>query len=219
MPGDILPSEQELAKHFVVSISTIRAAISELVLTGILVRKQGSGTYVATHDFHRERYYFSNLQDMNGRKVLTTRVIRSIQKIEASAEIVSLLQLSKRARAIYKVEATLNVKHSAAAIMTILLPVWLFAKFQERGLTQTEENLYAIFQKLYGITAIRMNETVYAGTANTSEARLLGLKKGAPTLHINRVTFTYNDIPIEIRNRTFDGKAYQYQFSQDHFSI
>jgi len=47
-PGTRLPTEKELAKRFGVSLITVRGCIGELVREGILVRRQGRGTFVAS---------------------------------------------------------------------------------------------------------------------------------------------------------------------------
>jgi DNA-binding GntR family transcriptional regulator len=46
--GEKIPSEAELIKKYNVSRITVRAAISELVEDGVLVRSQGKGTFVAS---------------------------------------------------------------------------------------------------------------------------------------------------------------------------
>ena len=48
-PGESIPSEIELASRFRVSQGTVRKAIDELAADNILVRRQGTGTFVATH--------------------------------------------------------------------------------------------------------------------------------------------------------------------------
>jgi GntR family transcriptional regulator len=49
-PGQAIPSEQELALRFNVSQGTVRKAIDEMAAENLLVRKQGKGTYVASHN-------------------------------------------------------------------------------------------------------------------------------------------------------------------------
>ena len=54
---DVLPNEIELAKIFNVSQGTIRRALKELVQEGILVRKQGKGTYVSSYEAEFDAFY------------------------------------------------------------------------------------------------------------------------------------------------------------------
>jgi len=48
-PGDVIPSEMDLAARFRVSQGTVRKAIDELAAENLVVRRQGKGTFVATH--------------------------------------------------------------------------------------------------------------------------------------------------------------------------
>jgi GntR family transcriptional regulator len=48
-PGDAIPSELDLASRFGVSQGTVRKAVQALAAENLLVRRQGSGTFVATH--------------------------------------------------------------------------------------------------------------------------------------------------------------------------
>jgi DNA-binding GntR family transcriptional regulator len=45
-PGQRLPSESELANEFGVSRATIRTVLAKLAVEGLILRKQGDGTYV-----------------------------------------------------------------------------------------------------------------------------------------------------------------------------
>jgi GntR family transcriptional regulator len=51
--GALLPSETELCSAFNVSRSTVRQAIGELEGDGLVIRKQGRGTYVAERKMRR----------------------------------------------------------------------------------------------------------------------------------------------------------------------
>ena len=59
VPGDLLPSESELCKALSISRSTVRQAIGALESEGLVVRRQGKGTFVAEPKVHRktERVY------------------------------------------------------------------------------------------------------------------------------------------------------------------
>ena len=59
-PGEAIPSEFELAARYEVSQGTVRKAIDELTTQNLLIRKQGKGTFVATH--HEEHHQFRFLR-------------------------------------------------------------------------------------------------------------------------------------------------------------
>ena len=55
-PGEPIPSEMELASRFQVSQGTVRKAIDELSTENLLLRRQGKGTFVATHAEQKVRF-------------------------------------------------------------------------------------------------------------------------------------------------------------------
>ena len=57
-PAEAIPSEQDLAARFKVSQGTVRKAIDELAAENLLVRRQGKGTFVATHAEQQIQYRF-----------------------------------------------------------------------------------------------------------------------------------------------------------------
>ena len=61
LPGEMIPSEMDLAARFEVSQGTVRRAIDELAAEHLLVRRQGKGTFVATHADPRAFFRFLRL--------------------------------------------------------------------------------------------------------------------------------------------------------------
>jgi GntR family transcriptional regulator len=65
-PGEAIPSEIELAARFQVSQGTVRKAVDELAAENLLLRRQGKGTFVATHLEPRVRFRFLRLAPNEG---------------------------------------------------------------------------------------------------------------------------------------------------------
>jgi len=61
-PGEAIPSEMDLAARYRVSQGTVRKAIDELSADNLLLRRQGKGTFVATHAEQQVQYRFLKLQ-------------------------------------------------------------------------------------------------------------------------------------------------------------
>ena len=69
VPGQRLPSEKELAQQFGVSVITVKKALASLTERGLVVRKQGKGTFVTTPKHTRDLRHiisFSEACQMNG---------------------------------------------------------------------------------------------------------------------------------------------------------
>ena len=65
-PGEAIPSEIELAGRYRVSQGTVRKAIDELSAENLVVRRQGKGTFVATHHEARVQFRFLKLMPDSG---------------------------------------------------------------------------------------------------------------------------------------------------------
>ena len=65
-PGEAIPSEMDLAARFRVSQGTVRKAIDELAAENLVVRRQGKGTFVATHAEQHVQYRFLKLMPDSG---------------------------------------------------------------------------------------------------------------------------------------------------------
>lgn len=63
-PGDKLPTERQLAKHYQVNRSTVVHALDELVSSGWILRKQGSGTRVTPGRFGSRQFLFSQWRSL-----------------------------------------------------------------------------------------------------------------------------------------------------------
>src|SRR6187431_1357294 len=77
-PGESIPSEMDLAARFRVSQGTVRKAIDELAAENLLLRRQGKGTFVATHSEQQVQYRFLKLKPDNGEAGGAAQAGRSI---------------------------------------------------------------------------------------------------------------------------------------------
>lgn len=213
-PGERIPPETELAKHLSVGISTVRAGIKDLTVAGLLIRRQGMGTFVTQHDYQSQQFRFSNIYNDKHKKILTNREILSMRRIRANRDIAQVLQLKNRdAVHVYAVSALLKIADHPIALMELLLPAWLFPRLVIENLRQTQENLYSVYQRMHEVTIVRMDERVSAREAEPDFVRLVGAREGEPVLHVQRVAYTFNNVPAEMRCRTYKASGYHYLFS------
>ena len=218
-PGAQLPTEHELAERFGVAVYTVRAGIGELVIAGILARRQGKGTFVARHDRDRQSNFYSKVFDDDNRKVITTNHrITTFRKQPADNRAMDLLRLDHRQKPfVYYWEAVLEEYDRAVGFRRVTMPAYLFPDLTVRVLREKQENMYAFYENLWGINVIRWEDRVRAARADAHMTKVLSVKHGAPLLQVDRISFTYNDVPVELRTRIFDGSRYHYQ--TDHLGI
>lgn len=215
-PGERLPAESELAELFGVAISTLRAGVKELTSAGVLIRRQGKGTFVAQHDPHSQHFRFSNIYGWQQGKISTRREIVSMRKVRADRETTELLRLGDTASPlVHHVVCTLHGGGAVVGIMEIMLPVSLFPRLKPKDFEPTTENIYSFYQRACGVTVLRMEERVSARTADADTAEILHLRRGHPLLQVERVAYTFNNVPVEVRRRTYEGQQHYYLFTHE----
>lgn len=214
-PGERIPTESQLAERFGVAVLTVRAGISNLVAGGILVRRQGSGSFVARHDRQRQRYQFTHVFHNDGTKAMPERKLLSFTRVvadEASARHLELAPDDKRP--LFRIECMMSVAERPIAIMDITVPVRLFTGLNARAIAGSDENLYAVYQSVCNVNVIRIREQIFAVAASARIARALGISTGVPVLRLDRTAYTYNDVPVEFRRRIHQASDYHYEIDE-----
>ena len=92
-PGEMIPSEVDLAARFKVSQGTVRKAIDELSAENLVVRRQGKGTFVATHHEERAHFRFLRLMPDAGDAHNPDNKIIEVKRLRAPADVARLLDM------------------------------------------------------------------------------------------------------------------------------
>lgn len=213
-PGEQLPTEPELAARFGVAIPTVRAGAADLVAAGVLIRRQGKGTFVARHSSSAQEFRFSNIFNARNENISTRRTRVSVRKVKPDADIAHVLALDVRDPGlVQRVDAILEADGTPVGLMDLVLPLPLFAKLTKADLEQSADNLYSVYQRVCGVTVLRMEERIYARTADKDTARALQVKIGHPIIVVDRLAYTFDERPVEIRRRSFEGLQHYYLFT------
>ena len=93
-PGESIPSEQDLAAQFSVSQGTVRKAIDELAGENLVVRRQGKGTFVATHtETKSSMFRFLRVRRNDGQDEYPASELLDVKRGRVSAEVARSLDL------------------------------------------------------------------------------------------------------------------------------
>ena len=177
-PGDIIPSEIQLARELNVSQGTVRKAITELVENNVLVRRQGRGTFVATHDGERALFHFFHIVNDNGTKTLPECKTLSCRRKRASRVQASKLNLSSGVEVVY-IERIRYLDDRPTILERIVLPTEYFPDLGKPKNCDLPNTLYEMYEANYGITIHRADEQLRAVAATDREASFLGVKFSA----------------------------------------
>jgi GntR family transcriptional regulator len=209
-PGEIIPSEVELAGRYKVSQGTVRKAIDELAAENLVVRRQGKGTFVATHSEERAQFRFLRLLADDGVEHPHVSRVLECRRLRAPAEIARQLDL-KPADPAVQIRRLIEFDGEATVFDEIWLPGSLFRGLTFERLNEYKGPFYAMLESDFGIRMIRAAEKVRAVAADAAVAELLGVPTGEPLLSVERLAYTYGDKPVEVRRGWYVTKRYYYQ--------
>ena len=197
-PGAAIPSEMELAARFGVSQGTVRKAIDELAAENIVVRRQGKGTYVATHSEETVKLRFLRLVAADGSNELLDNKLLSCERAKAPANIARMLDI-KTGSAVIEIKRLLLFSGKPQILDRIILPAAAFKGINTERIEAFNGSMYRMYETLLGIHMVRSEERLTAVGADADVAAALNLKSGTPLLSIERVSYTYGDKPMEWR--------------------
>jgi len=196
-PGYRLPSESELCRHFGLSRTTIRQALSRLEQEGLISRRKGQGTFVAESRprswlLQSSAGFFEEEVERMGRSV-TSVVRRTVVRGSLPPWAVAALGLAgaeggtlERVRSIDGLVAMVNVNHLPPGLAELVLP-----------LRDPNESLYQRLRERAGVEAAGGRRMLEAVRAEEGLATLLEVPVGAPLVFIESVTWDANLRPFD----------------------
>lgn len=211
-PGEAIPSEIELASRYRVSQGTVRKAIDELSSENLLLRRQGKGTFVATHAEQQVQYRFLRLMPDPGQEHRARQVERRIIDCKcsrASADIARLLGL-RAGKAVVQVRRVLVFGGQPTILEDIWLPGGPFNGLSLERLQNWRGPMYAMFESEFAVRMVRAQEQIRVVRPDATQARWLELAAGTPLLGVERVAFTYHGTPIEVRRGLYRTDHHHY---------
>jgi GntR family transcriptional regulator len=212
-PGEAIPSEMDLAARYRVSQGTVRKAIDEIASENLLVRKQGKGTFVATHAEEKVQYRFLKLLPDEGDSTSegpAERHIVDCKRQRASADIARALAL-RTGDPVLQARRVLSFKGKPTILEDIWLPGGPFKGLTAERLSQYHGPMYALFETEFGVRMVRAQEKIRAVLPDADQARLLAVDLQTPLLSVERIAFTYNDIPMELRRGLYLTDTHHYR--------
>jgi GntR family transcriptional regulator len=194
-PDAALPSEKEIMRLAGVSRATARRAIADLAQEGLLVARQGRGTFTAPRRVEavlgRRPAGFTEAMRRLGRTP-STRVLLA-ETVRADAGLADRLQVPEGA-GVHLVERLRLVDGEPAMVERAHLPADLVPGLLDHDLGGS---LYDLLQLRFGLAPAHGSESIVAVNADQRMARLLLVPAGAALLATARSTRTASDRELE----------------------
>jgi GntR family transcriptional regulator len=206
-PNDRLPAEDELAATHGVSKATVRQALNDLAIAGVLRREQGRGTFVAEPKLAqgpREMTSFTDEMRSLGlhpaSKVLTQEIIK------ADVDMAEKLRVAEGAQ-VMRLQRLRLADGEPMGIQTAYLSLALAPRLVEEEFT--DASLYEALERKYGLWPARAQETYVAVLLDRAEAKLLKVAVASPALSAVRVSYLSSGQPLEVTYSIMRGDRYQ----------
>ena len=198
-PAEAIPSEAVLAVRFGVSQGTVRKAIDALAAENLVVRRQGKGTFVASHTEEKSSLFrFLRIRRNDGRDEYPASRLLDVRRGRASGEAARLLDL-RAGDPVIQLRRLLEFSAEPAVLDDITLPGALFKGLTKARADAYQGSMYSFFETQFGVRMLKAEEKLRAVAADAAAARLLKVRVGDPLLSVDRVTLTYGDRPVEWR--------------------
>lgn len=210
-PGDRLPSEAELSAENGISRGTVVRAIEQLVRLGLVTRRQGAGTFVASRSLHRragDLLSFTQSARLDGHT--SSQLLVSFGPVDPSAAIqLGISGPSMQLERIRMVDGVPCAIHRSTIPQSVCTRI---EELREPGdaLSRPDLSLYALFEK-NNLRVEEASERVTARLATSEEARLLKVTQPAAVIVVFRVSKTGNGQIVEVIEAVYRSDFYSYE--------
>ena len=192
-PGDRLPSESQLCEHHAISRMTVRRAINILVEQGLVISKQGQGTFIKPMQFWAATFGLGQFQNL----LADERRIR-IKILEASIDsadgrVTRKMAIKRGQRMLFIRRLILShdkpvMYHREYLIYDPLRPI------VESQLEVTF--LRGLFEGIGNFFIKRSMLSIEATVLKSEEARLLQAPIAAAAFNLEHVFYDFEDRPV-----------------------
>ena len=207
-PGDRLPPERVLSEMLEVNRMTVRRALRLLENRGLLLRRQGHGTFIADPKIERQASQLTSFTvGMRQRGLQPGARIVSLEQRPAEASVSNLLELPVSA-AVYAILRLRSLNQEPVLLERYTIPVGRFPGLDRYDLEA--RSLYEVFRTEYGVAIARARQSLEPVIATEFEADLLGVPPGAPLMLEWRLSFDAAGLPIEHGKDLYRGDRFRF---------
>lgn len=203
--GDALPAERTLAGDLGVSRMTLRRAIDELVRDGLVIRRQGAGTFVAAPKIAQPLAGTSFSEDMRRRGLVPSSRTLGVEEIHAGPQLARRLEVSPADRVLQIVRQR-SADAAPMALETLHVPLLVLPDLTPDDLTD------ASFYELLAARGIRLDravQTIEPTVTDDEESDLLGVPLHSPAFLFERTSRDTGDRVVEFVRSVYRGDRYK----------
>ncbi|KEZ90283.1 GntR family transcriptional regulator [Lacrimispora celerecrescens] len=197
-PGDMIPKQSDYAAQYNVSRLTVRKAIDDLVIKGILRTEKGKGTFV--QEIATKAYSYRRLDGFSSNVVSKTAKVHSkvvaIEETAADKSLAFYLQIAENDKVIM-IGRLRYVNEVCVAFQKSYLSKARVADIDFEKENLNEYSLYNVLQQKAGLIMSYVDERFRAIRADKELSSYFQVEEGEPILYVKRVAYDSQNVPIE----------------------
>lgn len=205
-----LPTEQEFADKYEVSVGTVRKAVEKLVEDGVLIKQQGKGTFLKRPNFESSLLRFFKFRDKDACYVTPNGIVKKIMVIDGSNDINKKLNIGKNKALIY-IERVRMVEDKVLLSERIWLPKSRYQAFASLNPEDFENLLYPFYYTKCGQFVSSAVETLFFITDHIDP--YLGNSKHENLVKVCRIAKNLEGNPIEYRESYGLAEKFSYEIN------
>ncbi len=189
--GDRLPSEEQLAAQFRVSVGTVQKALERLATSGLINREHGRGTFVSGSPAADVNYL--RFHDASGQELPNFMQVRSVKRLKRSGPWSQFLGTPPP---YVRIERRISVGGKTDLASEFWLRGVEFDKLNGGDRRALEKNIRVLLGQKLALPTVRMDQSIRFERLPGPVARELGLDPDAPGFVMEMRGFTLRDRPL-----------------------
>lgn len=213
-PGDLLPTQAELAELAHVSLISVRRALEELERAGRVRRHQGVGTFLAGPRIVSEPARAGGLLDTLAGEHRRPRLggrVNSLERGEPAPLVARALQLAP-GEEVWRLVRVRLLDGRPAIVETAVIPVALAPTIDQLS-GRLSGSLYEALDEHYGLRDDHEEQYLEVGAARAQERRLLALATGAQVVRLRGLSITAEGVPFDCFEQVYPATGFAFYIS------
>jgi GntR family transcriptional regulator len=211
--GGSLPSEATLGREHGVSRVTVRRALELLRAEGLVTSRQGAGWFVATDPVRQSLGRFTTVEAaLQAAGAAPARRILSFRYEPAGGHVAPALALADGDE-VLRVRRLTTAGDEPFGVVTVWVPGDLGAPLSR---ADVEASTFYDLLPRHGTPLARSEVTIAAAGADPADAKLLGVRSGAPVLACRRITFATDGRPVVLSEHRYPGDRTVFEVELPH---
>ena len=216
--GERLPSEIELSQMFSLNRNTVRQAISQLVNEGLVIKKNGVGTFVTSRVDNKVQYSLKNITSLTyefsklGIRPETLTVSKKV--INTTDDLAEKLMLGSDKRAIQ----IKRVRYGNGMPLVLERSYLSYREYRKILNMDIPDSLYQTLIGEFGVALERSIQTLRAIQLPDKDAQLLEVEAGFPATLQESIIYDKNNITVELLHSYYRGDKFVFKVESGRFS-